>query len=146
MFYFTCNHGLRPKLLFVWRGQRQQRFMSMRSQYCHDWRKPEFTTAGLCPNFRRRARTAPPIPTGDCGCPEVTVTRRRAKKTRPTDDRSTDSDWPTPDPLADQVCRSIAVRNGLDRVTTYLVQTYTTDTWGYPRFWLYSWRIYRFFL
>jgi len=56
--------------------QKQQRIMAMMSMYCHDWRKPEFTTAGICPNFRRRARTAPPRPTGRCGCPELKVAKK----------------------------------------------------------------------
>jgi len=54
--------------------------MAQRSQYCHDWRKPEFTTAGLCPNFRRRARTAPPLPIGHCGCPDTNPTPTRTRR------------------------------------------------------------------
>jgi len=63
------------------------------SQYCHDWRKPEFTPIGLCPNFRRRARTAPPQPTGDCGCPPatVTVTRKKATRKAPVSDEASDA-------------------------------------------------------
>ena len=61
--------------------QKQQRVMAQMSRYCHDWRQPQYTTASLCPTYRRRARTAPPLPPprGDCGCPPIAANRRPRK-------------------------------------------------------------------